>query len=107
MFASQFRCSFGRASKKGFIEYTSTRHRVKTNENSSEFAMVRRPNLKSEAFSISTILGVEIIANLSFETAKKSATLFWSTTRPVTKEVRAKRSMSVHIVGAGTWLTFV
>ena len=26
--------------------------------------MGRRPNLKSEAFSISTILGVEIIANL-------------------------------------------
>jgi hypothetical protein len=41
---------------------------------SSEFAMGRRPNLKSDrsVFHIySTILGVEIIANLCFETATK------------------------------------
>lgn len=40
-------------------------------KNSSEFAMGRRPNLKSEAFSISTILCVEINREFVFETAKK------------------------------------
>ena len=42
--------------------------------------MGRRPNLKSEAFSISTILCVEIIANLCLKPLKK--VLHYSGARP-------------------------
>ena len=42
-----------------------------TNEKQIGIRMGRRPNLKSEALSIGTILGVEIIANLCSKPLKK------------------------------------
>jgi hypothetical protein len=43
-------------------------------KSSTDFAMGRRPKLKSEEFFVSTILVIEIIAEFVFETAKKCYT---------------------------------
>ena len=49
-----------------------SKHKMVLMKNSTDFAMGRRPKIKSEEFFISTFLGVEIIAKFVFETAKTS-----------------------------------
>ena len=45
--------------------------RMVETKNSTDFAMGRRPKLKSEEFFVSTILVIEIIANLCLKPPKK------------------------------------
>ena len=56
-----------------------SKHKMVLMKNSTDFAMGRRPKIKSEEFFISTFLGVEMMANLCLKPLK-NATLFGSTT---------------------------
>ena len=66
-------CSGFGKSVKSEASYLNTQ--FGTNENSTDFAMGRRPKLKSEEFLISTFKGVEIIAILCLKPLKKCYTV--------------------------------